>query len=68
MHHYLFKSKWAVFGLLPIVTSYLDNFTIYSNSFDEHVHEVLKILAEKGLILNLEKSTSFSKVIKIRGM
>jgi hypothetical protein len=59
----------SVLGQLPVVTSYLDNFTIYSYSFDEHVkHEVLKILAEKGLILNLEKSTSFSKVIKIRGM
>jgi hypothetical protein len=38
----------SVFGHLPVVTSYLVNFTIYSNSFDEHVSR--KILAEKGLI------------------
>ena len=58
----------SVFGHLPVVTRYLDNFMIYSNSFDEHVkHKVLKILAEKGQILNFEKSTFFSKVIKLRG-
>ena len=64
------KYMQQVLGHLPFVSIYLDNFTIHSNTFDEHVKhvaEVLKELDKKGLKLNFNKSTFFSKEIKLLG-
>lgn len=59
-----------VLGNLPFIQTYLDDFVIFSDTFEqhcEHIETVFKALAKAGLKVNAEKCTWFAKEIKLLG-
>ena len=64
------RTIYLVLGDLPFVKVYLDDITIHSNSFEEHMEHVKIVferLSKAGLKLNKEKCTWFSSSIKLLG-
>ena len=61
---------YMVLGQLPYVEIYLDDITIHSKSFEDHivhVKDVLRRLKEAGLKINAEKCKWFAAEINILG-
>ena len=64
------QNRNMVLGNLPFIQTYLDDFVIFSDTFEqhcEHIETVFKGLAMTGLKVNAEKCTWFAKEIKLLG-
>ena len=64
------RLMYMVLGQLPYVEIYLDDITIHSKSFEDHivhVKDVLRRLKEAGLKINAEKCKWFAAEINILG-
>ncbi len=59
-----------LFGDLRFVEIYIDNFTIHSKTFEEHIQHVAIVLdriREAGIKLNFDKCTFFTKQVTLLG-
>ena len=64
------RTMYRIFGNMPFVQIYFDDFTIHSKTFEEHLDHIKQVfdkLEEMNLSINKQKCSWFQKTTKILG-